>query len=173
MSGLSNVEYWLEDRGIEARPELVAAIFRRAKESDRMLLDEEILEVVQRFTPAPARPLARKGRGGPVPKSPGPSTRFLDRELPTYLDHLAVERGLSAASVAAYGSDLEAFGRFLAKSRIDAAKASRRDLGRYLTELRGRGLSARSASRALSAVRGFYGFAAAHLVLRGRTRRRT
>jgi len=74
-----------------------------------------------------------------------------------------VERGLSAASVAAYGSDLEAFGRFLAKSRIDAAKASRADLGRYLTELRGRGLSARSASRALSAVRGFYGFAAAHL----------
>jgi hypothetical protein len=54
MSGLSNVECWLEDRGLEARPELVAAIFRRAKESDRILLDEEILEVVQRFTPAPA-----------------------------------------------------------------------------------------------------------------------
>ena len=68
--------------------------------------------------------------------------------------------------MAAYGSDLEAFGRFLAKARIDAAKASRADLGRYLTELRGRGLSARSASRALSAVRGFYGFAAAHLSFR-------
>jgi integrase/recombinase XerD len=65
--------------------------------------------------------------------------------------------------VAAYRSDLEAFGRFLAKARIVAAKASRADLGRYLTELRARGLSARSASRALSAVRGFYGFAAAHL----------
>ncbi len=68
--------------------------------------------------------------------------------------------------MAAYRTDLEAFGRFLAKARIDAAKASRADLGRYLTQLRARGLSARSASRALSAVRGFYGFAAAHLAFR-------
>jgi integrase/recombinase XerD len=95
-----------------------------------------------------------------------PSTRFLDRELPTYLDHLAVERGLSRASVAAYRSDLESFGRFLAKKRIDAGKTTRADLGRYLSELRARGLSARSSSRALSAVRGFYGFGAAHLGFR-------
>ena len=54
MSGLSNVQCWLEDRGIESRPELVEAIFRRAKQSDRILLDEEILEVVARFAPAPA-----------------------------------------------------------------------------------------------------------------------
>ena len=93
-------------------------------------------------------------------------TRFLDRELPTYLDHLAVERGLSGASVAAYRSDLEAFGRFLAARRLDAARLGRTDLGRYLTSARARGLSARSASRALSAVRGFYGFAVAHLGFR-------
>jgi integrase/recombinase XerD len=35
-----------------------------------------------------------------------------------------------------------------------------------LSDLRGRGLSARSAARALSAVRGFYAFAAAHLAFR-------
>ncbi len=52
MSGLSNVQCWLESHGIESRPELVDAIFRRAKESDHVLLDDEILEVVQRFTPA-------------------------------------------------------------------------------------------------------------------------
>jgi 2-isopropylmalate synthase len=52
MSGLSNVQCWLEDHGLEPRPELVDAIFRRAKESDRVLLDEEILEIVQRFAPA-------------------------------------------------------------------------------------------------------------------------
>ncbi len=90
-------------------------------------------------------------------------SRFLDRELPTYLDHLSVERGLSSASVAAYRGDLEAFGRFLLGRRLEAAKVERSDLGRYLTGARARGLSARSASRALSAVRGFYGFAAAHL----------
>ena len=52
MSGLSNVQCWLESRGIEPRPELVDAIFRRAKESDHVLLDDEVFEVVQRFTPA-------------------------------------------------------------------------------------------------------------------------
>ena len=74
-----------------------------------------------------------------------------------------MERGLSRASVAAYRSDLEAFGRFLARAGVDAARATRAELGRYLTQLRARGLSSRSASRALSAVRGFYGFAAAYL----------
>src|SRR5262245_3458000 len=91
------------------------------------------------------------------------STRFLERELPTYLDHLSVERGLSAASVTAYRSDLETFGRFLAERELSAAKTTRADLGRYLSTLRARGLSSRSTARAVSAVRGFYGFAAAHL----------
>jgi 2-isopropylmalate synthase len=54
MSGLSNVQCWLEDHRIEPRQELVDAIFRRAKESDRMLHNEEILEIVQRFAPAEA-----------------------------------------------------------------------------------------------------------------------
>jgi 2-isopropylmalate synthase len=54
MSGLSNVQCWLEAHGIEARPELVDAVFRRAKESDRVLADEEILEVVHRLAPAGA-----------------------------------------------------------------------------------------------------------------------
>ena len=54
MSGLSNVQCWLEDHGIEVRPELVDAVFRRAKESDRVLSDEEILAVVSSFAPAAA-----------------------------------------------------------------------------------------------------------------------
>ena len=52
MSGLSNVQCWLEDHGIEPRTELVEAIFRRAKESDHILPDEEILAVVHGFAPA-------------------------------------------------------------------------------------------------------------------------
>jgi integrase/recombinase XerD len=74
-----------------------------------------------------------------------------------------VERGLSAASVAAYRTDLVAFGRHLAARRVEAAAVDRRELTRYLSGLRVRGLSARSAARALSALRGFYAFAAAHL----------
>ncbi len=44
MSGKSNVYFWLERRGIAATEELVDRIFQRAKNSDRMLRDEEILE---------------------------------------------------------------------------------------------------------------------------------
>jgi len=101
--------------------------------------------------------------GAPRPRKPAARPDdFLDRELPGYLDHLAVERGLSSASVAAYRSDLEAYGKWLARERL-GSKITRERLGRYLRELRTRGLSSRSAARALSALRGFYAFAAAHL----------
>ena len=46
MSGISTVQCWLENHGIEARADLVESIFRRAKESDRLLSDEEILALV-------------------------------------------------------------------------------------------------------------------------------
>jgi 2-isopropylmalate synthase len=45
MSGESNVVYWLRERGIETEPELVRAIFQRAKESVRILEEAEILEI--------------------------------------------------------------------------------------------------------------------------------
>jgi len=45
MSGESNVLYWLRERGIETDPELVKAIFQRAKESVRILEEAEILEI--------------------------------------------------------------------------------------------------------------------------------
>jgi len=54
MSGISNVQCWLEQHGFEARAELVEAIFRRAKESDRVLADEEILALVHSHAPAAA-----------------------------------------------------------------------------------------------------------------------
>jgi 2-isopropylmalate synthase len=53
MSGLSNVQCWLENHGIDPRPEIVDAIFRRAKQSDQLLTDEDILAVVHAFAPAP------------------------------------------------------------------------------------------------------------------------
>jgi integrase/recombinase XerD len=99
-------------------------------------------------------------------RDPISRSEFLLRHLPTYLDHLRVERGLAAPSVAAYATDLSAFGRWLAGERREALKARREDLGRYLRSLRARGLSARSAFRALSALRGFYAYAQRYLSLR-------
>ncbi|HEY6306507.1 MAG TPA: LeuA family protein [Candidatus Angelobacter sp.] len=47
MSGKSNVIFWLERRGIAAADELVDRIVQRAKASDRILTEEEILSCCQ------------------------------------------------------------------------------------------------------------------------------
>ena len=47
MSGRSNVVFWLERHGIAASDEIVDRIYQRAKNSDRMLTDPEIMECVQ------------------------------------------------------------------------------------------------------------------------------
>ncbi len=46
MSGLSNVIYWLKKRDIEPKTEWVEAIFEKAKSSNRLLTDAEVMEVV-------------------------------------------------------------------------------------------------------------------------------
>ena len=46
MSGTSNVEYWLRERGIEPEPERVTAIIAAAKASDHVLSDDEIRAVL-------------------------------------------------------------------------------------------------------------------------------
>ena len=62
MSGESNVVCWLRDRGIAAEPELVAAIFRRAKDADQVLGESEILGICRSLgvaappSPADSRP---------------------------------------------------------------------------------------------------------------------
>lgn len=43
MSGKSNVIYWLEKRGIASTDDLVERIFSTAKQSDRVLADDEVL----------------------------------------------------------------------------------------------------------------------------------
>ena len=46
MSGKSNVIFWLEKRGIQATEERVTAIYNKAKQSDRLLTTEEVLEAI-------------------------------------------------------------------------------------------------------------------------------
>ncbi|MEW6742233.1 MAG: LeuA family protein [Planctomycetota bacterium] len=47
MSGLSNVVYWLEQRGYEPTDALAEAVFKKAKEMNRLLEDREILAIVE------------------------------------------------------------------------------------------------------------------------------
>jgi 2-isopropylmalate synthase len=47
MSGASNVEFWLEKRGIQPNETLVATILQRAKEAHRILNDEEVFAIIR------------------------------------------------------------------------------------------------------------------------------
>jgi 2-isopropylmalate synthase len=47
MSGKSNVIFWLSEHGIEASEERVQRIFEAAKQSDRLLTDEEIRRLAE------------------------------------------------------------------------------------------------------------------------------
>ena len=79
------------------------------------------------------------------------------RALRLYLESLAVERGLSKNTVDGYRNDLTRLGESLArKGGPDLLTADAPVLSAHLRELRRQGLSPRSISRALSAIRGFY-----------------
>ena len=78
------------------------------------------------------------------------------RELQRWLEHLAVERGLSSHTTAAYRRDLERLGKALARREGDLLTADAEALAAHLRELRRQGLAPRSIARALSAVRAFY-----------------
>jgi integrase/recombinase XerD len=79
------------------------------------------------------------------------------RALRLYLESLAVERGLSRNTVDGYSNDLTRLGEALArKGGPDLLTADAPTLSAHLRDLRRQGLSPRSISRALSAIRGFY-----------------
>ena len=82
------------------------------------------------------------------------------RVLDAYLDALAVERGLSPNTVAAYRRDLTRLGDDLAEKKSDPLTADAVALQDHLRGLRRRGISPRSMARALAAIRGLY----AHLL---------
>jgi len=50
MSGASNVAYWLRRRNIDATDATIAAVLHAAKETRRILSDEEVMAIVQRVS---------------------------------------------------------------------------------------------------------------------------
>lgn len=89
----------------------------------------------------------------------------LGRALGTYLDHLAVERGLAANTLQSYRRDLRRYADFLAgRDTHDVREVQPGDVVEFLMWLREgdadhAALGAGSAARAVVAVRGFHGFA--------------
>ena len=88
----------------------------------------------------------------------------LDAALATYLSHLAVERGLSANTLAAYRRDLARYVAFLrAHGRVEAEEVVESDVETYLLAIRSgtegrQPLSAASSARSVVAVRGWHRF---------------
>lgn len=81
-----------------------------------------------------------------------------DPRITDYLNHLRAERGLSSNTISAYRSDLQKLAAW-AKSREQALEDIKaRDVAAFLAHLRALGLSARSAGRAVHAIRGFFRF---------------
>ena len=87
------------------------------------------------------------------------------RALRTYLDHLAVERGLAGNTLASYRRDLRRYLRFLqGRGLSDLAEVGEQTVSEFLMHLREGDedhppLSASSAGRAVVAVRGLHRFA--------------
>jgi integrase/recombinase XerD len=83
-----------------------------------------------------------------------------------YLDHLVVERGLSAHTLAAYRLDLSRYqAAMAARGRVSVGDITTADVAGHLAALREGGdghppLAASSAARAVAAVRGLHAFAA-------------
>ncbi|MEP6642166.1 MAG: site-specific tyrosine recombinase XerD [Gaiellales bacterium] len=90
----------------------------------------------------------------------------LDRVVRAYLDHLAVERGVAANTLAAYRRDLRRYAAQLAaRGTTDLSHVREADVVAHLAGLREGGegvrpLSASSAARAVIAIRGLHRFAA-------------
>ena len=85
----------------------------------------------------------------------------------TFLDYLAVERGLSKNTVVSYRKDLELFTGFLERRRIDSlSRAKREDIADFMADQKDHGISANSIARRLQAVKGFYRFLVRERILK-------
>jgi len=78
--------------------------------------------------------------------------------IPSYLDHLRVERRLSPHTLESYGRDLAALAAFAAGAERGAEDLDRPALEAFVREQMTRGQSPRSVARAVAAIRGFYRF---------------
>jgi integrase/recombinase XerD len=80
--------------------------------------------------------------------------------IATYIDHLRIERGLSANSVESYLRDLRKFENLLIDSGSSFDTLSENDISAIVGSLTQSGLAQSSINRFLSSLKGFYRYAA-------------
>ena len=82
-------------------------------------------------------------------------------EIDTFVNHLAVERGLSANTLAAYRNDLSALAKFQCpknKPAISWDSVKERDIRNFLDDLDKRGYSLATKSRKIASAKSFFNF---------------
>jgi integrase/recombinase XerD len=82
----------------------------------------------------------------------------MDPKVDAFLEMLTVERGAARNTIESYTLDLSDFAEFAAGRGHSAAEADAQTCQGYMASLHGRGLSARTAARRLSALRQFHLF---------------
>ena len=83
-----------------------------------------------------------------------------ERMIRQFLAHIDVERGLSKATVSAYGADLKKYRQWLANRGInDITSVTTQDVENYVAFLDESGESARSKARRLASIHAFHRFA--------------
>jgi integrase/recombinase XerD len=82
----------------------------------------------------------------------------MDPRLDAFLEMLIVERAAARNTIVSYTRDLDDFAAFAASRGQGLSEADRETCHGYMASLHGRGLSARTAARRLSALRQFHLF---------------
>jgi len=78
--------------------------------------------------------------------------------LRSFLEFLAVEKGLSSNTALAYGRDIEKYLHFISRDKCPALKAEESELIRFIHQESRSGLGARSLARLISTLRSFHKF---------------
>lgn len=90
----------------------------------------------------------------------------VDEEITRFIERLWLKQGISKHTSSAYQTDLRSFQKFLtAEQKTTLLQVEQHDLERYLLWRRQQGLSPRSTSRALSALKKFYQYAMAERLI--------
>jgi integrase/recombinase XerD len=74
----------------------------------------------------------------------------------SFLDHLRIERGLAANSIAAYERDLRKLVEFFEAQAVDTSAVASSDITAFESSLKANELAPASINRIMSAVRTFY-----------------
>src|SRR5690606_19196203 len=118
--------------------------------------------------PAPCRARDDGAAGGAGTRAPGTARLTMaapapDREaarwISAFLEAQAAELDAARNTLLAYGRDLKDFASWLARRKLDFARATRADVEAYLVACDAEGLSRATRARRLSAIRQLYRFA--------------